>query len=207
MIHYVNLGTAKTGTTWLYNNLIKSDQIDYQGEKEPAVSLLSNVDTYKLYFSAYSFSLNFNPNLWSLDYDQIEFIKKYASYITIILRNPYSYANSMYNFHASTNEDAEYFQSITQSLDYVGILKRWQSEKLKVLFYDDLEYNPQEFVNGITKYVGLNEVLVDTAPSNVTAYKRNINLDSKSKHQLEYNIKNLEDFINKDLGHWYNVQT
>jgi hypothetical protein len=113
----------------------------------------------------------------------------------------------MYNFHASTNEDAEYFQSITQSLDYVGILKRWQSEKLKVLFYDDLEYNPQEFVNGITKYVGLNEVLVDTAPSNVTAYKRNINLDSKSKHQLEYNIKNLEDFINKDLGHWYNVQT
>jgi hypothetical protein len=205
MIHYVNLGTAKTGTTWLYHNLIKSDQIDYQGEKEPTIYMLSNVDDYKSYFSAYNFSLNFNTNLWSIDYDQIEFIKNYASYITIILRNPYSYANSMYNFHASANEDAEYFQSITQHLDYVGILKRWQSEKLKVLFYDDLENNPQEFVNGITKYVGLTDVLVDHAPRNATAYERNINLDSKSKHQLQYNIKTLEDFLNKDLGHWYNV--
>lgn len=203
MIHYVNIGLPKTGTTWLYKNLKRSTEIDYNKAKEPPVSLLADQNQYCSYFSGYTNSVNFQTNLWKIDYDQMTFLKTYASHISIILRNPYTYANSMYNFHNSKNEHSEYINSIKQYLDYTEILKRWQTEKLKVFFYDDICNNPQDFMDKITSYIGIDPIKVHKEHVNVTRYYDSLIFDNNTKDVLNYYIIKLENFLDLDLKNWY----
>jgi hypothetical protein len=200
--HYINIGMPKCGTTWLFDSLIQSTQIDYTGNKEPPLSYFDTESSYKSYFNKYNYSLNFNPSLWALDRSQIRFIKKYATHCSIILRNPYELVVSLYNFLKSSDEFDLYIIAIQHHLKYSDIVSRWQNhENFKIFFYSNLKLNQQEYLNSVTEYLGLLPISA-LAPIGVTVYNTPVVFSKWAIQLINDEIFKLEDLIQEDLSSW-----
>jgi hypothetical protein len=203
MKHYVNFGTAKTATTWLFENIIQSTAIDYNKEKEPSLDLLNNTNDYVKYYARYNFALNFNTNTWKLDSNQIEELNKISTHNSIIFRNPYQYINSLYNFWNSTDLSSEIFlTSFTDRyLNYSGILKRLP-KNIFILYYDDIVSDPQKILDSLSYFLEIPQIPVLNEKINVTTYKSNLRFTDKDIKHINKLIENFEDTCGKDCSHW-----
>ena len=197
-MHYINYGTAKTGTTWLWKQLspLLCDTID----KEPPIKLNNDLNDYKTYFKSCKISANLNPNLWQIDSNKLAELKTLATHTTIIFRNPFDYANSLYNFWKLDKNSETFVDSFRVYFDYCKISKRVDVEK--ILLFDELIENPQSFLNSITDYIGVDRMVANPAPVNVTAYKKNLCFSEKQIKMLNENIDKFQDYLKKDLQHW-----
>jgi len=200
--HYINYGTAKTATTWLHHQLLSSGYIDYNREKEPKLKLLTNQNNYEEYFKDFKFSTNFNPNIWMLDSSQLKFLDPIATHKTIIFRNPYTYANSLYNFwNSSQVESSTFIKSFQIHFDYAKILNRLPSDII-VLYYDDIVSSPQDVLDTITNYIGIPKIKASTIKKNITSYTKNLSFDTESKKLINDLIEQFEDKQQINLNHW-----
>ena len=200
--HFINFGTAKTASSWLYNNLMTSPAIDYQGIKEPGLHIARNLESYNKYFENSQFSLNFNVSSWRLDSNQINQISSRATHKSIIFRNPYTYANSLYNFWQLHNWDSDNFlDSFIQFFDYANIIKRLPADIL-ILYYDDIKNSPQYTMNQITDYLEIDTIAISENYVNVTNYQKNLTFDPKYIMLLNNFIDTFQDSVKKNLSHW-----
>jgi hypothetical protein len=192
-MHYINYGTAKTASTWLFNTL------GFVGVKEPSLRLVENKDKYLDYFKKQN--VNFNPNLWQLDSSQLKFLSNMATHQTIIFRDPYTYADSLYNFWTRTPDLEDFVFMFRQYFDYAKILKRL-SNKTMVIYYDDIKNNPQVVLDNLTKFLEIPNVTASTTYVNKTNYKQHLSFSRKDSIMLNEFIKNFEDSVQTDLSHW-----
>lgn len=201
--HYANIGTAKSGSTWLFENLLKSNAIDYNKEKEIKYNIFLNEKNYTEYFKKFNFSLNFQVASWGIDLRQISFIKRHSTHCSIILRNPYQFLDSFYNFIKVTETDGDSFvESIADHIRYADMLKRWHDhDNFKIFYYDHMCSNSQNYLNSVTDYLNIDR-LIALGAINKTSYIKNINLNHFSINQIEQEITKLEDFLQKDFSHW-----
>ena len=153
--HYANIGTAKSGSTWLFENLLKSNAIDYNKEKEIKYNIFLNEKNYTEYFKKFNFSLNFQVASWGIDLRQISFIKRHSTHCSIILRNPYQFVDSFYNFIKVTETDGDSFvESIADHIRYADMLKRWHDhDNFKIFYYDHMCSNSQNYLNSVTDFI------------------------------------------------------
>ena len=206
-IHYVNLGMARNATTWLFHTLMQSEDIDYTGKKEPDISLFNSIDAYEDYYKHYQVGLNFKPNAWMLDSQQLSYLNQKATHQSIIFRNPYDFANSLYNFWNSqqVNND-DFITAFSYYFNYTKILNRL-SPNILILLYDNIVNQPQQVVNQLTDYLEISPVTAISNKINKTRYSKELIFNNKNIKILNDEIERFQDYINVNLSHWItNVQ-
>jgi hypothetical protein len=138
-IHYKNIGLPKTGTTWLWEQLITNPDIDmfHSMQKFNSIKKLHNLNNkfefngvpkearfnskeeYLDFYSKYDISVNFDTWFYkfiSADSSTWENqIIKESSHISVSLRNPYEILNSWYNFFEASFSNAETFKNLDKN--------------------------------------------------------------------------------------------
>jgi hypothetical protein len=192
--HYINYGTAKTATSWLFKNL------RFNSEKEPSIQIVHN-GVYQNYFAEQDFSVNFNTNLWQLDSYQLALLDSVATHRSVIFRDPYSYANSLYNFWKSDIDDSIFISTFLQYFDYVPIMKRLPANTM-ILLYDNIKKDPQAVLDKITNFLEIPSVQLQPMYINKTTYTKTLTFHDRDIIIINNFIDNFEDLIEQDLSHW-----
>ena len=207
--HIVNIGFPRTGTTWLW----ECAGFDPVNDKEnPILTTDLDFDRYVKYYSQYQVSANFNPNLWCLDREIIQFIQQHATHITLIVRNPFDFVERYFDFIHRDEEVSVLTEFLVFGgfINYKDIIDRWSvgAVKLKVLFFEDLERNPSKFFK---EYMDFCQISI--AKNKIIDYNVKINANPKQEkirlnftaNQIKFinqEIDRFQTLTDRDLTHW-----
>lgn len=212
-IHYCNIGMAKSGTSAMFEHLIQHPQVDYRGCKENFnfSHFDWSLEQYKDYYKESNVSMNFCVAQWQMDSDQISTLNDVITHSSICLRNPWDYISSLYTFTKShLVQSSEKFVDMlleTNQLDYAKIISHWTEYCKKpflVIYYDDLLKNHSMVYDQITKFLGLENFIIDTHQLvNVTkATKQLITYTKDQASMINCLIDSSSKYLNVDLTHW-----
>jgi hypothetical protein len=216
-IHYRNIGYPKTGTTWLSLQLGRNPFIDAQVNNILKEFRPDSFEEYKNLYKDYQISFNMDTTAFMFCPDESHYLRPenmhtYTTHITMSLRNPYEWLNSIYNFTRNTKPDSSkesYLDTngyiFEQYLNMSKIFEYWSRCKLpiKYLFYDDLCEDPKKYVHDVCSYIGIPPYY-----SNVKfLLKTEINdpLVIEDKKIIEYindSISLIEEKTDRDLSSW-----
>lgn len=200
--HYVYLGMQKTASSWLYCTLLQSKQIDYRGPKVPNPAINKDWEVYDKFYSRFDFSLSFRATITLSDSDQFAEINRRATHQTITFRNPFEYANCLYNFWRIENMTSdEFLYAFNQWFDYSTLLQR-VSPRARVFFYDDIVADPQGYVNKITDYLEMEPVAAIPEKINPVNYVKPLEFTNNAVMLLNQRIDAFQDVVKCDLTHW-----
>jgi len=166
------IGTRKSGTTWLYSNLLEDGRFSLSRKVKESGFFSGNFDgDIKDYMALY----DEKDNRAMLEVDTsicysdmaLQQISKYASQVKLILilRDPVDYLVSRYTHSLRKGEIKERDVQLAvknnkwlkDELDYPKIISRFQdfnaSGKLLVLSYESLQSDPNKFYKRITKFI------------------------------------------------------
>jgi hypothetical protein len=223
-IHYVNFGLAKTGTTWLFHALTSYPGVDYPCD----LTLKENryleqvgypLDGYVNQYKSYDISLSFSPNLCMLDSEQFYDLDRYTTHYSIILRNPYEIANSLYNYQYSPNQAPNNNSTFVQDLfkihyfDSAKIIKRIKSKIAKpilILYNDQIVENPTAVIEQVVTHLELeyNNEYFDNFTNekiNASRYWGNLTFSKSEIAYMNEGIDRTAEYLNKDLSHWKKI--
>lgn len=216
IIHYINIGSAKAGTTVIFNTLCQHPEVDYTVDRRDKENYgfshhYWTVEKYVDYYKNYNISLNFNVSQWAMESKQIKELDSVFTHASMVFRKPIDFIESQYNFlPGAKKHNSEQFIDMlleTNSLEYVKIAKRWKSlsnRPFLILLYDDLTSDPGMFYNKITNFIGIGEYNFDTSTrANVTkGPKVSVVPTAKQIGILNSIVEQFEDFSQRSLPHW-----
>lgn len=211
-IHYINFGTAKTGTTWLYRQLLKNQDIASSmrdKDKEPPMELVSDQKAYVDYFNNTPFSVNFQPNLWMLDSYQLNWLETVQTHCSIIFRNPFDIIDSYYNFWVSRsrmNPNAiktgdDFVESFGEYFQYSKILKRLP-KNVHVMIYDNIKNNPVEAIDSLFKYLEIPRLPITLETINATNKTKSLTFSDNAVKVLNCHIVEFQECISTNVLGW-----
>lgn len=213
-IHYVNLGYPKCGTTWLFDSLSRYPGIDYRGRKE--YHYLEDIgepfNKYVDYYKPYEVSMGFSPSYIYLDSKQFIDLNTCTTHFSIILRNPYEIANSLFNFSPTIKNADSYVRDLIKInfFNFPQVISRVQrniTKPILVLYYENIVSNPANVINQVVDYLGLDysaEYFLTFANKkiNTTTYTRNLTFSDSEKVVLNEWIDQTSDYLHTDLSGW-----
>jgi len=207
-IHYINYGLSKAGTTWLWFQLIKHPDVDFFGPKEDNNIFFNDRDFYADPYREFDISLNFSPNLTLLPEKKLQALDAVSTHGSIIFRNPYEWIESFY-FFGQPRLDFDScvdFCISHQLVNFAGILdrvKRSASKPLLLLYYNDLELDPQAFYNQVTDYLGLAKQTIQSKRYYATKNKQPMPFDPQHVQRINYEIARFQQSTDQDLSSWF----
>lgn len=187
---FIYVGMGKCGTTWLYHQLRVHPSVCLAGSKETNffdINFHRGVTWYESFFSD------------ALDTQVIGEIGHFYIHrgpvvakrirticgpikILVCLRDPVSYIESSYQFekrNGLANADLTHYveqQFDWQQLTYMNMLRPYLdlfgNNGVRVLDFCEFTSSPQQYMNEITKFLGVSEIAVSAAPVNVAANSR-----------------------------------
>jgi len=211
--HILNIGLAKCGTTWLWEQLKQHPDVYLDGcEKEPPYFLEdNNIDAYKKSFEKFNISANFHVATWQIDQCLIQNLDLFSTHVSIIFSDPYLFIERFYNWLPPDMSQSEFIDMCirTKMICYKEIACRWDQNltksKFKILIYDDLCSDPDQFLTDYFNFCGLNNVKIPTS-------KKIINKNLQTKIPLTFSTKQValinteiskfEQLVGRDFGHW-----
>jgi hypothetical protein len=207
--HIVNIGFPRCGTTWLWHHA-KFEPFD---DKENQILMTSlDFDQYVNYYKKFRVSANFQTNLWHVDREIINFIHQHATHISIIVRNPYDFVARYYDWIQTSQCQSELVQYIISAgyVRYSDIIARWRSDSLKfqIFFFEDIESDPEKFLNDYLKFCNLPVVKnnqIDYNKKKNPSIKPQRTLLTFTPQQVEYINQEIDKFqllVDRDLTHW-----
>ncbi len=195
---WIGVGVAGCATTWTFHRLAKHPEI---GGEIKELNLFNDYSPAKAkeygnYFAKFRperWVGEWSPKYWN-NPEAPNLIKKHCPEwvkILVILRNP------MDRFYASGKKNLGlYFRHLRRWKDTFG-------EQVGVFFYDDLQKNPRRFLKTIYEFLGVSHLFIDRSadltPQKPTVYE----WDKEILNFYIPSIKRLEDYLEKDLTHWY----
>jgi hypothetical protein len=207
--HIVNIGFPRTGTTWLW----KCAGFEPKFDKENNILTNSlDFDRYIDYYKKYQISANFQPSLWCVDKEIIEFVHQYATHITCIVRNPFDFVERYFDWIRKDQDHDVLTQYLVSSgyVNYRGVVDRWASgpARFRVFFFEDLEQNPAIFFK---EYMAFCQLPI--AETNTIDYTTKVNANPKRKKiklnftddqisVINQEIDRFQLVVDKDLTHW-----
>lgn len=219
-IHFRNIGFPKTGTTWLWYQLISHPEVDAKINLIFKESLGRNLEEYKKPYEKYNVSMNLHTHTFNIDfplnhYCLPELVSEYTTHVTFRFRNPYELLNSYYNYIKNTNPNATFTAkdyltvdsgSVKMFCDVKKIFDNWNKCKanFKYMFYDDLVNDPKKHMYEICEFLGINKFY---DPKIKVKFKTDIKEqlifdDKKLIKYINDNICVIEDTLKRDLSHW-----
>lgn len=222
------VGAQKSGTSWTHMALSHSSKIYASNKKElnhfnkTTYNDHEQINRYKSNFIIGSerYYLESTPHYFRLPNrngfciaSNIKSILSEELKLLVILRNPIERALSA-TIHNMLAKRIQYTNKINNIYDehfilefgyYYSILKYWKSiygDKLQYFFYDDLENDPQKFIESILTYLDIHEEL----PTSIFSVRKNDKFQ-KIKYKKNYKlpkcsmnvIKELLDIYYKDI--------
>jgi hypothetical protein len=215
-IHYRNIGFPKTGTNWLWVQLMKHPEVDCKLESNYKEYSVSNLALYKKLYEKYEVSINLDVHVYDRllpenHYLSIEKIHEHTTHVSMILRNPYEIINSMFNMEKNRNMNFDFTpqQYITKSYktysDFKKIFSDWERSILpvKYMFYDDFLNDPENYFYDICDYIGIKRHYKDIGVKFKTDIKTPLTFDNEEIIKyINASIGVIEDKFSRDLSHW-----
>jgi hypothetical protein len=206
-LHYQNIGHPKTGTTWVYHQLLYHPQVDCKPDLNYKEYDPHTKEDYLNFYKDYDISFNLRT-LTFLNPQKLH----HATHISCTFRNLFDLLNTWYNYlHYNPNYNTSMndflslndynFKLIT---DVEKIFEQWKDYDVKWLFYDDLAADNKSYLHSICDYLGL-ERYYD--PRIKVKFKTNITKqilfdDENIIKYINDKIKIIEDHTHRDLTHW-----
>jgi hypothetical protein len=206
-LHYRNIGFPKTGTTWLWLQLMSHPEID--GKFDHSVKEFHTADKEKYNQKYLNFNKTVNLNTYAfLNPDQLTS----ATHLSFIFRNPYELLTSWFNYLKNTNPNikmsAESYLSFDNSnfkmftnVSYIfDIIQRYD---VKYFFYDDLKLDNKQFFYNICDFLGIKKIY-DARIQHIfkTEIKEPLEFSYEIKKYVNESIHKIEDFVKRDLSNW-----
>lgn len=214
-IHLLNIGFPRCGTSWLWANLNKHPGINFHSFVKENDFFFNdkNFINYQDQFLPYEISANFNPNLWMIDQELIKFLGNYATHVSIILRNPYSFAERYYDFIKHNQSHNEFIEWLlfNRFFDYSNIVRRWTNNLpsntiFKIFYFDDLEHNPTDFLSKYFEFINIDVIIDDTHKQrinqNLKTEKTKLTFTDEQKSIINNYIDNFSQLSEKNLTNW-----
>lgn len=218
LIHYRNIGYPKTGTNWLWLQLMNNKRVDARFAINYKEYKGRNLEHYKKLYEKYNVSVNLNTHTFCelKNDDHFEHpnnIGNHTTHITFIFRNFYEVLNSMFNMEKNRNQQFRLSQNefktsrVPYYFDIEKIFNYWKSCNIKFLFYDDLKKDPKQFYHDICDYIGIDRDYKSDIgikfSTNVTEQLNFIDVDVIK--YMNDNISKLEDLSKRKLSHWKKI--
>lgn len=215
-IHYRNIGFPKTGTNWLWVQLMNHPEVDCKLNSNFKEYRGNSLESYKKIYEKYDVSINLDVHAYDRflpeeHYLSIERIHEHTSHITMIFRNPYEVINSMYNMERNRNVNynftqAQHIENCYQTYSNTeSIFNNWDRCKLpvKFMFYDDLVSNSEKFFYDVCDYIGVKRHYKDIGIKFKTDIKSPLVFDNEDIIKyINTGISVIEDRLGRDLSHW-----
>jgi len=215
-VHYRNIGFPKTGTNWLWVQLMRHPQVDCKLESNYKEYRGNSYESYKKIYEKYDVSVNLDTHAFARVFPAGHYIMpdrlhEHTTHVSMVLRSPYEVMNSMYNLERNRNanykvDPKEYIeQYYTTYADMNQIFEYWSQCKLpvKYLFYDDLVADPKEYFYNICDYLGLNRYYKDIGIKFKTDINNPLVFDNEDIIKyINEGISVIEQTLNRDLSHW-----
>lgn len=216
-IHYKNIGYPKTGTNWLWLQLMNHPQVDAKFQIYRKEFVGKNLEEYKKVYEQYTVSINLETHVFANLRQNTHFthptrIHECATHLTLTFRNLYEVLNSMFNMERNRDINfkmtgPEFLQSqVKMYCDTKKIFEDWSECRLpiKYLFYDDLVSNPKAYMHEICRYIGLAPFYTQSMSKVFRTDKRE-NLVFEDENLIKYindGISIIEDYTKRNLSHW-----
>jgi hypothetical protein len=199
----------RSGTTWLFGNLIQHPRISYSGIKENPfhITIGEPVSSYMETYANDEISLDFHPHAWAMDTRQLTNLASYTTKFSICFRNPYEFLESWYNFVDPTTRSTnfvEYHCELT-FVNYKKILDRLTTcidGDILVLYYDDLSARPQQYLDMVMDHLGLEKINVNGVSVNGRPRGESLSFSDNEIAKINTWIDEFAEYVDKDLTHW-----
>lgn len=187
---FLGIGLARSGTGWLWRNLIHHPEVQWRADREVGYfnsHFGRSVRSYASHFAAAGPGQrgDVTPGYAYLSPKRIEFVKALMpdAKVILLLREPLSRAWSEAMLHSVGKRDQpptdfdwdEFSRSLiglAQRADYVEILRRWEAvyspDRIFVGFLDDIENEPLSVLRDLMEFLSLStDVDWDSFPAAV----------------------------------------
>jgi len=216
-LHYRNIGFPKTGTTWLWHQLMANPAVDAKFDGSMKEFNPSSVEEYQMHYNNYDVSVNLytwafvtkNPKLFISP----KRISEHATHLSISFRNPYELIDSWYNFmnrHTFKISKEDYLNinndDFNHFTDMNKLFTNWDRAKLptKYMFYDDLVADEKNYIYDLCDFLEIaRHYNPSQLKSNITNYKDPLSFtDKKIIDIINDGISTIEEKTKRDLSHW-----
>lgn len=196
------VGVQKSGTTWVYNQLIQHPQVKIPLKE---ISFLNNPKGNMFwYYSLFSSCENYISGDMTPDYFLSPLaayrIRKLGGKTFVILRDPRKRAISHYKFYRKRGIfKLSFKETFDLDLDQIKTRGNYLSQlklfpNIKIYFFEEIMQNKEKFILDLESYLGLNEFIAKDLYFPVLKTTDNENLVCP-----EYDLTSLELYLNKDL--------
>lgn len=197
IIDFCVVGPQRTSTTWVYEKLLKSGQANLPTKvKETFFFDQKYSKGLSYYFSLFE---NFNPKLitgeigptyfHSLEAAERIYTINNKCKIIFIYRDPVEKSISLYQHHFRKGRVGKDFKKaiikkpdIIETSRYSVYSKMWtdlfSNENVLMVHFNDLKNKPQEFLDKITSFIGLERIIINETDS------RKVNQSTLPKYRL-----------------------
>ena len=178
-IDFCVIGPQRTSTTWIYEKLLKSRQVNLPTKvKETFFFDQKFFKGFSYYFSLFE---DFDSNLFTGEigptyFHSLEAAKRIhrsnnKCKIIFIYRDPVEKSISLYQHHYSKGRVGKDFKKATikrpdiiETSRYSIYSKMWtdlfSNDSVLMVRFNDLKYKPQQFLDEITSFIGLERIIV-----------------------------------------------
>lgn len=179
IIDFCVVGPQRTSTTWIYEKLLKSKQVNLPTKVKETFFFDKKFSRgFSYYFSLFD---NYDSNLITAEIGPTYFHSFEAAVrihnnnnkckIIFIYRDPIEKSISLYQHHYRKGRVGKDFKKaiikrpdIIETSRYSVHSKMWEdlfsNDNVLMVRFDDLEHNPQEFLDEITNFIGLERIFV-----------------------------------------------
>lgn len=209
--HIINIGYPRCGTTWLWYHLNTQLDLSYLKKEDSILQNTADIEKYRQYYQQFDLSFNFHPHMYLIDQWLIQQLDSVATHASIILRNPYQQLRSYYDLIGFLGDSGEFvdFAINTCIMQYSDIVCRWRknlTKSLRIFLFDDIEHNPEIFLQDYLNFCEL-DLVIDKDPKynvkiNSSDRKTNLVFSNSACQLINAQIKKLQDTIDRDLTTW-----
>lgn len=227
---FLCIGTQKSGTTWLYEQLRKNPTICLAQEKEVHYFDWFFYRPLNWYLSRFNCDKNslrgeITPGYSVIEKGRIKFIRRIMPDVKLVLllRDPRerAWSSARYHFGKQMKRDLEgvnpdqfiaHFNAewVEQRGNYEMIWKKWSSvfprEQLLVVFTEEMEQNPIEVLKRISVFIGTTAIIDETALRSRPNKSDEIEMPPQVKKYLDEHylpmIERMPEWLGMENKYW-----
>lgn len=199
--HVINIGLPRSGTTWLWHQLLERPGFaDLAMAKEnPYLFFNPNFKVYWKQYCDYEYSANFHTAFWMLDRYMIQQLTKHATHVSMIVRNPYDFISRYFDWVDHSMSPPEFVDWAINSgiVRYYDIVSRWKGVNQRpflICYFEDLVQKPTQFLEQYYRFLG------ETVKLNTnTNYNKMTNASPKAQKSLVEFSEQQQQIINLEI--------